>query len=666
MAHNQSAAVAVVAAAAAAAAAIAALDKDFQVFGDSRRTASELRTDEPPPEQQQPQREVRKGKAGKARTSTITPTEDLMSSVAQWEIDRQGNLSQQPDSQQPDNMIIFPAKPQLSSVDVQVTDRAVRKLIAFMEARGYNALGLKNLDKRDANGRVVARAWVLGFPVNKSDPMLNPEGSALAKSMVPFTLMRALVPEEDVVLDIHPEAAQWEACHKRLLDPKLIGEMAQLIVAVPWSSEILAFGRLANEALRSALGSVSEVGDLYGLGAPRYAFTAPKSGTTVCCFVHPQNLLATWSGEDDATEFCRIFDAFASRLCVREGLPAPRLSLVKWIASEVESLSPLQRRFAHLGQLRSVEKRTGVLKPFDELPEYAKIALVAMGKGNTYWARPATEWEGYASPVFAILSTNSVIGGKASSKKQGLSILEDGGMTREDLARVSDEEARQAWGVTNGEIGSKATVASHGLQMANGGKASSKKAGLSALEAGGMNKEDLARVSDEEARQAWGRDKGKASSKKQGLSILEAGGMPKKELSRVTDKETREAWGLKWAGVAGSAPPKDAALKSANRNEFHWSAEAAAIFQDAVTELGGPASAMPSAIIQILSLGPLHHLTSPQVTSRLQKVRKQARAATSQLQTHAVAPAAPAPKKPKRKRAYSTGNLSDDDFDCPR
>ena len=58
--------------------------------------------------------------------------------------------------------------------------------------------------------------------------------------------------------------------------------MAQLIVAVPWSSEILAFGRLANEALRSALGSVSEVGDLYGLGAPRYAFTAPKSGTTVC------------------------------------------------------------------------------------------------------------------------------------------------------------------------------------------------------------------------------------------------------------------------------------------------------------------------------------------------------------------------------------------------
>ena len=507
-----------------------------------------------------------------------------MSSVAQWEIDRQGNLSQQPDSQQPDNMIIFPAKPQLSSVDVQVTDRAVRKLTAFMVALGYNALGLKNLDKRDANGRVVARAWVLGFPVNKSDPMLNPEGSALAKSMVPFTLMRALVPEEDVVLDIHPEAAQWEACHKRLLDPKLIGEMAQLIVAVPWSSEILAFGRLANEALRSALGSVSEVGDLYGLGAPRYAFTAPKSGTTVCCFVHPQNLLTTWSGEDDATEFCRIFDAFASRLCVREGLPAPRLSLVKWSASDRESLSPLQRRFAHLGQMRSVEKRTGVLKPFDELPEYAKIALVAMGKGNTYWARPATEWEGYASPVFAVLSTNGVIGGKA-------------------------------------------TVASHGLQMANGGKASSKKAGLSALEAGGMNKEDLARVTDEEARQAWGRE---------------------------------------WAGVAGSAPPKDAALKSANRNEFHWSAEAAAIFQDAVTELGGPASAMSSAIIQILSLGPLHHLTSPQVKSRLQKVRKQARAATSQLQTHAVAPAAPAPKKPKRKRAYSTGNLSDDDFDCPR
>ena len=33
----------------------------------------------------------------------------------------------------------------------------------------------KNLDKRDAKGRVGARAWVLGFPVNASDPMLNPE-----------------------------------------------------------------------------------------------------------------------------------------------------------------------------------------------------------------------------------------------------------------------------------------------------------------------------------------------------------------------------------------------------------------------------------------------------------------------------------------------------------
>ena len=44
-------------------------------------------------------------------------------------------------------------------------------------------------------------------------------GSGLAKSMVPITLMRALVPEEDVVLDIQPKAAQWEACHKRLLDP---------------------------------------------------------------------------------------------------------------------------------------------------------------------------------------------------------------------------------------------------------------------------------------------------------------------------------------------------------------------------------------------------------------------------------------------------------------
>jgi hypothetical protein len=138
--------------------------------------------------------------------------------------------------------------------------------------------------------------------------------------------------------------------------------------------------------------------------------------------------------------------------------------------------------------------------------------------------------------------------------------------------------------------------------------------------------------------------------------------MTKKELSRVTDKETREAWGRKWAGVAGSAPCKDAALKSANRNKFHWSAEASALFQDAVTELGGLSLANRKSICDLSDspartpsppnlssgskLGPLHHLTYLQVQSRLQKVRQQARAATSQLQTHAVAPAAPAPKKP--------------------
>jgi SHAQKYF class myb-like DNA-binding protein len=149
--------------------------------------------------------------------------------------------------------------------------------------------------------------------------------------------------------------------------------------------------------------------------------------------------------------------------------------------------------------------------------------------------------------------------------------------------------------------------------------------------------------------------------------------MSKEDLARVSDKEARQAWGRKWSGVGGSAPPKDAARKSANRNEFHWSADAAAFFQDAVTELGGPSSATANAILEILSLGPLQILSHAQVKSRLQCVRNkmrvesrpQARDATSlPLELHAVEPAAPAPKKLKRKRAYSSGNVSDDDFDC--
>jgi hypothetical protein len=187
-------------------------------------------------------------------------------------------------------------------------------------------------------------------------------------------------------------------------------------------------------------------------------------------------------------------------------------------------------------------------------------------------ARPQ---KGYASPVSAILSTNGEIGG---------------------------------------HIGGKATVASHGTQVANGAKASSKKQGLAVLEADGMSKEDLARVSDEEARKEWGKARGKAGCKKAGLSILEAGGMSKQDLARVSDKEARQAWGRKWSGVAGSAPCKDAALKSANRNEFHWSAEASALFQDAVTELGGLSLANRKSICD-LSDSPARTPSPPNLSS---------------------------------------------------
>jgi hypothetical protein len=65
-------------------------------------------------------------------------------------------------------------------------------------------------------------------------------------------------------------------------------------------------------------------------------------------------------------------------------------------------------------------------------------------------------------------NARSVAGGKASSLKQGSAWLEANGYTEQDF---TDDDARAAWGRSSGQIGGKATIASHGLQMGNGGKA---------------------------------------------------------------------------------------------------------------------------------------------------------------------------------------------------
>jgi hypothetical protein len=65
----------------------------------------------------------------------------------------------------------------------------------------------------------------------------------------------------------------------------------------------------------------------------------------------------------------------------------------------------------------------------------------------------------------------SSAGGKASSLKQGSTLLEANGYTEQDY---TDDDARAAWGRSSGQIGGriggKATILSHGDQLGNGQK----------------------------------------------------------------------------------------------------------------------------------------------------------------------------------------------------
>ena len=152
-----------------------------------------------------------------------------------------------------------------------VVAAAVAELQAHLGDHGYNALGAANLSQRDEGGRVNCQLMVLGFPVNERGPMLDPSGTGIAKSMQPFLMFHEQLGGDEasiVVIDIHPRAASWTACRDGLLDPNLKKKMAKLILAIPWTREVHAFGKHAIEALRSEMGAHSQLlGDQYGLSA---------------------------------------------------------------------------------------------------------------------------------------------------------------------------------------------------------------------------------------------------------------------------------------------------------------------------------------------------------------------------------------------------------------
>ena len=485
-----------------------------------------------------------------------------------------------------------------------VVTAAVAELQAHLGDHGYNALGAANLSQRDEGGRVNCQLMVLGFPVNERGPMLDPSGTGIAKSMQPFLMFHEQLGGDEasiVVIDIHPRAASWTACRDGLLDPNLKKKMAKLILAIPWTREVHAFGKHAIEALRSEMGAHSQLlGDRYGLSAPRYAFT--NGSAVVVGFVHPQNLLPGWAGGETAACYARILDEFAMRYRAREGLPPPTVSVERWVDHNLAMMSPGQLRFERIGQLRTLEKRAvangGTIKPFDELPEFAKLMLEAVGKGRAFWAEPMTEWDGHASPLAAILSINGQIGCATA----GRAWLEASGISKEELTRdCTDADAREAsgrdLGFTYGSKGGKKGGAKNSSKQQE-----QRKAMNDARKKALHNPESAAAIHSRRNEFYWS----DAASANFNDAITELGGVFSAKASQILQ-------------ILSLGP-----LPNVSFNQVH-------------SRLQKLRQRSRDATSQLLP----NHAVAP---------------ATSQLQPHAVAQ-----KKLKRPHAYSSGNFSDDD-----
>ena len=116
-----------------------------------------------------------------------------------------------------------------------------------------------------------------------------------------------------------------------------------------------------------------------------------SAGAVYCTFVHPQNLIAEWTGAKAAATFAEVWDRYvaASHMRARgEGAHAA-LSLKRWVAASVEDLSDGQRDFGRVAQLRKAELERGSVFTWPDLPRCAQIYLEAAGHGEAYWARSA-------------------------------------------------------------------------------------------------------------------------------------------------------------------------------------------------------------------------------------------------------------------------------------
>ena len=140
---------------------------------------------------------------------------------------------------------------------------------------------------------------------------------------------------------------------------------------------------------------------------------------TVCCFPHPQNLIAGFAARIGcigmAKDYGRQWDLFSSGWVARERNACPTRvmpSLAAYIARQ--AMGPAS--FLDEIELRRAEMDSGTLVPFDDVPVSIRSTLEAAGYDAQYWLQEQATPRKFESPLAAAAALLASRGAYASNR----------------------------------------------------------------------------------------------------------------------------------------------------------------------------------------------------------------------------------------------------------
>ena len=372
---------------------------------------------------------------------------------------------------------LLPTAP-LPPFDLAAGPSAVQGAVAafknFYDGHGYNIFGREHLDNVGENGRVQARLFVLGFPVNPDHPLLAPrvrglcraaagpalrlarferadppppsspaQGDRIAGSLVPFLLFLNSIGcfADDglpaIIVDIHPQHAAWDA--GGTLDGAQMRAAAEVVANLPFEGEVTSLGAHASDQLRARDGANGQCrphrGSEYGRRMDHYVYYCGHN--LVLQLPHPQLILARTAGPNAALVAAAEYDGLANRMYTREhavGRPAGRGRSAVQLYAEMHAgdLSKEQAMLRLVLELRHQEMgASSSPTPFDDLPAAIACFLEVASLGAEYWARPGTEAEPrrHGTPLAAALVLLSASSPTHMRQAEILAMAEGGGPT---------------------------------------------------------------------------------------------------------------------------------------------------------------------------------------------------------------------------------------------